>query len=516
MKRVLFALSLLLSFSHSGNTQNTYEFDQLSAIERDFELRLFHNRYASVPSLINQANISKFSYGTINYFQGKGNFRHPQDYKEISGLRLSTASLSPVKETNWTLYGALEYQNSRKEDVEMNLSYGLKNNNSPYYFFQQKEGFWNHQHYDFSVIAANKLSEKLSLGASLDYKTNFYYRKTDTRNETVALTIYGKLSATYFLNPDHTLSLALGMERLKAESDLNNKFPKSNTNLTYNIYLNTGLGSFLKDITNGAEIRQNIPEVRLQWFHYMNESDLSVEVAAESGREQWIDRLINRVEQHDVIAQYNFNRHQLNIFYNKYYDRKRLFANLTANYLTGKGEVWDANLSRFLQNYINRSTTIKASSGLFFEKKTINRIGFGVSYFNREQTDINYGYEYDYNIVQPELDIGFTKSISTKVTLFTDIFAAYRYVPSLNHQPFAATNIFVDWIGNPTAGYLGTNAFNVSHRIGVTINMPDNNLLEIDLNSVYWGVAALPDTVQETVASGDDYLSFDLGLSILF
>ena len=479
-------------------------------------MRLFHSRYASVPSLINRANISKFSYGTINYFQGKGSFRHPQDYKEISGLMLSTASLSPVKETNWTLYGALEYQNSRKEDVEVNLSYGLKNNNSPYYFFQQKEGFWNHQNYDFSVIAANKLSEKLSLGASLDYKTNFYYRKTDTRNETVALTISGKLSATYFLKPDHTLSLALGMERLKAETDLNNKFPKSNTDLTYNIYLNTGLGSFLKDITSGAETRQNVPEVRLQWFHHMNESDLSVEVATGFGREQWIDRLINRVEQHDVIAQYHFTRHELNIFYNKYYDQKRFFASVNAHYLSGEGEVWDADLSRFLQNYISRSTTINARSSLFFEGKTINRIGLEVSYFNREQTDINYGYVYDYNIIEPAMNLGFAKPVSSKVTLFTDVVAGYRYVLSINHQPFAARNIYVDWIGNPTAGYLGADAFSVSHRIGVTINMPNHNLLEIDLDSMYRGVAALPGTVQETVSSGDDYLSFDLGLSILF
>ncbi|MEM9390759.1 MAG: DUF6850 family outer membrane beta-barrel protein [Bacteroidota bacterium] len=514
-KRALIPLSfILLSFWAHAQTPNT--FYNLNAIERGFEIDLFHERYATLPSLINASNSLRFSYGKVNYVQGEGNFRHPQDYKKISGITLSTASLASLKDTNWTLYGALEYQNSKKQNVGINLSYGVNNDYSPYYFFQKQEGFWNHQSYNFSVASANKVSDKLSLGASLDYNTNQYYRKSDTRNETIALAMLGKVSASYDVKPNHKLSLTLGAERYKAESDLYNKFPKSGADTEYVVYLNTGLGSFLKSVKQGADIRRSIPEIRMQWYHKLDNGDLSIESATQYGQEKWIDPLISRVEENDVIAQFSYIRQVVNLFYNKRYAHKRLLTRLSANYLSGEGEVWEAPTNSFIQNYTNQLIAMNVKGDLLYQDRTINRIGLGLSLLNREQSDLNYGYKYNYTTVQPEFSLALNRSINPRLILFNEFITSYRYIANLNHDPFAADNIFVDWIGNPTADYLGTDAFNLQYTFGFTLNMPGNDLIEIALNISYWGVASTSNTFQDTVLNSDDYLSFDLGLSVFF
>ncbi len=514
-KRTLTVFSFLF-LSLWSNAQNPGELYRLNAIERDFDINLFHSRYATLPALINLANISTFSYGRVNYFTGKGKFQHPQDYKKISGIMLSTASLAAVKETDWTLYGALEYQNSKKENVGVNLSYGINNNNSPYYFFQKQDGLWNHQNYNFSVASANQVSDKLSLGGSLNYNANQYYRKSDTRNETIALTIAGKLSASYHLKPNHTLSLAIGTEHQKAETDLYNKFPKSGADTEYVIYLNTGLGSFLKNIRQGANVRRSIPEVRLQWLHQTEDGDLSIESVTKRGKEEWEDPLISRVEENEVIARFTHTEQGVNVFYTKRYKQKHLITSMTANYFSGEGELWEATTNNFLQNYTNQLISINAKGDLFYQNRTINRIGLGLSFINREQSDLNYGYRYNYTIVEPEFRFGLKKSINTKLILFNELITSYRYVTDLKHDPFAANNIFVDWIGNPTAEYLGADAFTIQHTLGLTINRPNDNLIEIDLSAFYRGVASMPGNTQETFLTSDDYLSFDLGLSIFF
>ncbi|XGA84029.1 hypothetical protein OEG92_03445 [Polaribacter sejongensis] len=136
IKRMFLTFSLLLSV-FSSFSQTAITIDSLSVIERDFQFEQFKNRYFQIPSLINQSNLKKFSYGEGKYLYGEGKLRHPQEFKKQNGLYLKTASLAALENTNWTFYGSLEYLNTRIEDVENNLTYGISEYNSPYYFFQK-------------------------------------------------------------------------------------------------------------------------------------------------------------------------------------------------------------------------------------------------------------------------------------------------------------------------------------------------------------------------------------------
>ena len=497
-------------------SQKATTIDSLSVIERDFQFQLFKNRYFKIPSLINQSNLQRFSYGEVKYLYGEGELRHPQEYKKQNGLYAKTASLAALQNTNWTFYGSLEYLNTRIEEVENNLTYGISEYNSPYYFFQKTTGLWNHQNYNFEISAARKINSKLSLGGYLNYDTNFYFRKTDTRNELTALKINGKLSASYQFNEKHLLSVALSTEFFKTDSELGNKFPENNTELTANYYLNTGLGSYIKNIDIGFETKRVIPQLQLHWLLKQNNWDLSVESSTKYGVERWIDKSTVRLEDNDELTKYSFLNQQFNVVFNQYQKNSLLSINLNAEYLKGKGKVWQEVGTYYAKNFNATNYNFKSEATILFYKKLLNKVSLGVNYSNVEQLDLNYAYQFDYQFLEPKVAIGLHKSISTKVAFFTDLSGLYHYVLDMQNNPFAANNVYVDWIGNSIADYTGTSSFNFNTKLGFDVKLKNENKLECSITGDYWKATSLSSEAVNYVSKNDDYLSLVVGLKLYF
>ena len=515
IKRMFLTFSLLLSV-FSSFSQTAITIDSLSVIERDFQFEQFKNRYFQIPSLINQSNLKKFSYGEGKYLYGEGKLRHPQEFKKQNGLYLKTASLAALENTNWTFYGSLEYLNTRIEDVENNLTYGISEYNSPYYFFQKTTGIWNHQNYNFEISAAHKVNSKLSLGGYLNYDTNFYFRKTDTRNELTALKINGKLSASYQFNEKHLLSLALSTEFFKTDSELGNKFPENNTEVTANYYLNTGLGSYIKNIDNGFQTKRILPQLQLHWLLKQNNWDLSVESATKYGVEKWVDKNIVRVEENDELTKYSFLNQQFNVVYNQYKKNSLLSINLNAEYLKGKGKVWQEVGTYYAKNFNATNYNFKTEANILFYKKFLNKVSLGVNYSNVEQLDLNYAYQFDYQFLEPKVAFGLHKDVSTKTSFFTNISGLYHHVLDMQHNPYAANNIYVDWIGNSVADYTGTSSFNLNTKLGFNVKLKNENTLECSLTGDYWKATSLSNETINYVSKSDDYLSLVVGLKLYF
>lgn len=515
IKRAFLTLSLFL-FVSGVFAQEINLITDLSVAERDFQFKLFENRFFQIPSLINQANIQNFTYGEGRYLYSEGTLRHPQEFKKQNGFELSTASLSSLENTNWTFYGGLKYLNTRIEEVEKNLTYGITKYDSPYYFFQNTTGLWNHQNYNFEASAANKINSKLTLGAYLIYDTNFYYRKVDTRNELTALKIKGKVAASYQPNKMHLFSVALSNEVFKTDSELGNKFPESDTELKSSYYLNTGLGSYIKNIDNGFETKRNIPEIQLQWLYNNSNWDLSVESTTKLGQEKWIDKAIVNVDENDELTNYSFTNQQIKAIFNKYKNDKQLVISLNAEYLKGKGEIWQEEGGYYYQNFMTTKYQVKPEAELLFYNKFMNKIGVGFNYYNRNQTDLNYAYQFDNSYFEPEISVAFNKEISSKTALYANFSGLYHYVLDLKHDPYAANNIYVDWIGNKVAAYTEISSYNINAKFGVNFKLENNNNLECSLTSGYWKVTDLPEESIEYYSETDDYLNLILGFKLYF
>lgn len=497
-------------------SQTVTNVNSLSAIERDFHLELFESRYFQIPSLLNQSNFKTFSYGELNYLYSEGALRHPQDYKKQNGLHLETASLMPLENTNWILFGSLEYLNTRKEDIENNLTYGITENSSPYYLFQETTGLWNHQGYNFKVNVANTLNSKFTLGAYLNYNTSFYFRKTDTRNELTALKVQTKLALSYQYNTKHVFSLALSNEFYKTDSELGNKFPENNTATTANYYLSTGLGSYIKNIETGFKSKRNVPELQFYWLTKQDGWDLSVESDTEYGLERWSDKNIVNIEENEELTKYSFIKERVQVFYNKYQEDKLLSVHLDAEYLKGNGKVWQDTGAFYYKNFTTTSYNVKAGADILFYNKLLNKISLGLNYYNKSQLDLNYAYVFDFQYLDPEISIGLNKRISSKSSFFIDMSALYHLVLDLEHDPFAANNIYVDWIGNKMAYFTEIDTFNFNTKLGVDIKLKNKNKLECSLNTAYTKATKLPVSNENYYSNSDDYLSLVAGLKLYF
>ena len=515
LKRVFGALSLAFLWL-SAFSQATTQVHDVSAVERDFQFKLFENRFAEIPSLINQGNLKQFAYGEANYLYAEGTLRHPQDYKAQRGIRLKTASLASLKKTNWTFYGSFEYLNTSKENVENNLTYGVRAYDSPYYLFQNTSGLWEHQNYNFSVSAVNQVNTRLSLGGDLNYSTHLYYRKVDTRNELTALKIEGSLSASYQFTPKQVLSVALRAGFFKTDSELRNKFPENNTELTANRYLNAGLGSYIKNIEQGFETKRNTPGVQLHWYGKYDHWDISVQSTTKVGREAWTDNSILREEQNNVLTKYNFTSQQIRVLYNKYYKRKQLMMSIAAEYLKGDGNIWEANLSDYYKNFLTERYEIEAQAEILFQDQLVNKIGLKAKFYNREQLDLNYAYQFDYQWVVPEVSVALHQPISPKVSSFVNLSTLYHQVLEVKHSPRAARNIFVDWIGRPVADFVGTSLWNFNTKLGLNFSLKNKTTLAFSVSSSYWKVAGLSEEIAPRISKNDDYLEVVVNARLFF
>ncbi|MFT5213471.1 MAG: hypothetical protein ACI9JT_000870 [Polaribacter sp.] len=478
-----FILLSLILITFSVNSQKKELLDNF--FDRDFQLALFQKRYKQFPSLLEIGNISKFTAGSLRYLQSKGAFKHLQSPKKVSGLVFETSSLAPLKKTNWHLFGALKYSNTRNEDVEMNLSYQIYDYNSPYYFFQGKEGLWNHQSYDFSVIGSNKIAQKWTLGVQLDYLTNFYFRKNDTRNEKTTLDIIGKISATYLKSEKQSFSFAFVVERLKRKSILTDKFQENKNESIYFRYFNIGLGSYLKNIQNGAESLRNIYGTQLQWLYNTINFDFSIQSVTKIGKDKWMNTSISLVDRSNAISNYNFFEQNFTLIYNKYNTNKNYFnVVLDLNYLNGFGSYWDEDSLLFNENYTATQYNTSVAASAFYHNKIIKKLGIKIDYFSRNQYDANFGYQFNNSSVNPQINVGLNKKISRKNHLFSDFKLRYQHNFNVVHKPFAAKNLYVDLIGNPLADFLNVNNIGFYNRIGINKKIGLKNI-EVAFTTFY-------------------------------
>jgi hypothetical protein len=515
-KRVLLVLSLFLyGFNVQAQRDSLLAF---SSIKRGLQLSVLEDVYLGTPVLIDKSTISQYVVGSLGYNYSDGGLKHPQDYKKHNGFELATSSLAPLKGTDWVLYGSLRYVNYRDEQVETNLSYRINEHNSPYYLFQKRTGLWNHQNYGFEVVGMNKIDEVWSIGGALTYDTHLYYRKSDTRNEGVALDIETSLSVG-FTHGSHTVAATMDFGFLKTDASLGNKFPINNRDSEYNVYLNGGLGTYKKISGNSHnfETERVLPELRLQWLGKKGGNEFSVVSETRFGAEKWINRNANRLDQNNELGRYSFVHKNFSFWYAKFWDTGNMLTlKLDGGYLDGESEFLNETTGVYLSNYTSDRMELGFSADFYNRRSLISGIGLSMDYTANGRFDRNYAYTFDDAYLSPGLYLAIEKDITKQVILSSRFDVSYTHVVEVDHNPFAADNIYVDWIGNRLADYYGTSTYGLGNSTSCNIVLENNNVLELGFSVSIDKVGQIPDYNSITGSESDDYYSTGLFVKWFF
>ncbi|MEN7548515.1 DUF6850 family outer membrane beta-barrel protein [Rapidithrix thailandica] len=488
-----------------------------NSIERNFLHTHYQQAYAEMPSMLSLWKHSSWAFIEGQYTQGKGAFRHPQKYRQTTGLTLSTESLYRLEKTQWTFYGKFDYGNKKADSVMHNLSYTLPDNGSPYYFLIKKAGSWNIQKYHFKVSASNQLpGRKLSLGFKLRYNSDLSYRKVDTRNAQTALTMSAVLSATYLIKPEQMFSIGFKIFRKKTEPSLHNKYQHSTQDLTYNIYINTGMGSYLKNINSGITIRETQPGISVQWVKDTERKYWSLHYQLDFGRESWENRNINAVEVENTISRYHYTRHALSLASIRYFPKAYLSSHLKLERLQGNGETWNENIQTFLENYLTRLNKARLSSELYFPEAWITKVGLHLAYDATRNTDKNYGYKLQFSTLTMETDIAFVQPVQDH-KLSATFKGGYRKNLHLMHNPYSAhENLYTEWIAYPVMSYLTADGPDASICLGFETPVQQKNILQWEIQSIYRQATRINSQHLASIRKGDDFLQWYTRLRIYF
>ena len=183
---------------------------------------------------------------------GSGQFSDFQKGKDIWEVQLSTSSIQEMR--GWYLYGKFGFTAGRKTDISENLQFYLPDDGNPFYYFCQQPGDWNYQQYHVEgAFSKDVIKHKLYLGLSVDYHGDLAFRFMDTRNEEYDFTYRLVPSLTWRINKIFALGFSYGFNRMKSQPNFTNKFPENATDNKYNVYLNAGMGTYVKNISTSTE-----------------------------------------------------------------------------------------------------------------------------------------------------------------------------------------------------------------------------------------------------------------------
>ncbi|RAV29083.1 DUF6850 family outer membrane beta-barrel protein [Sinomicrobium soli] len=474
IRKLLLAAFVLLAFRVHAQ--------QGSFAERREEQFYFEKLYARVPSSISWWKGKNRAYIKGRFANEQGDFRNPQQYGKGNFTGLKTASLSTLGNSGWTLHGSFEYENSRADSVNTNLSYFNRDHGAPFYFFIKKPGEWNLQHYGFNAdISKTFANDKYAMGLSIKYDIDLAYRKIDTRNEFTKLASLLRYSLTYNSGAYGRYSMGIELYQKKTGSELHNKYPHPTSDDTYNIYFNTGLGSYFKNLTSGIISRETSPGALVQWHLDNKSGEILARYSIRSGKRKWINDEIYKATQSNIVARYDYTLHTATLFHKASAGKNSLEQLLEAEYISGTGKSRDNTLENFRKNY----TTSVINAGLtniyrIPVENGLKAISLKTRYESLDELDKSYGYKFAYSNLYAGASLTgglYLGSWDTNLSAGAD----YKLHLQHSHDPKAARdNIYYNWIAIPAMAYHTTDYFQLNTRLSTARNL-EHNALEFDI-----------------------------------
>lgn len=436
--------------------------------------------YNSIPSMLSNWKGTKWAVLSTSYYNEDRSFKSPQEYESTNGVLFNTESLSYNENSDWSFYGSFMYSTSQVDSVNNNLSYRIRENGNPYYFFMKKAGEWNLQNYWLKASVSKKMKrDGLSMGLGIKYFTNLYHRKTDTRNEQTKLSVKTSYGISYKTKNSEIWSAGLSLLFDKEKSKLSNKYQHPTQNLDYNIYFNAGLGSYLKNKKQGLVMDGFTPGLYLQWFKETHKNNLMLAYNVNFGKQEWLDESIRSVTSNNIVSKYTHQKHTFKTMFQHNYKSATLVSTFSTSYLKGSGNLWVPLQKNFLENFKVTKLTIDSETKFFLNRSSIvNSLGISFKILNNKELDKNYGSVFNYTNLIVEPNIYLKLPITNKVKIALDTRLIYTQNIGSKYFPNAATqNLYFDWIGEPLKNYVTTDVFSCNIDLSIHKQLKEQKVI---------------------------------------
>lgn len=487
--------------------------------------RLFNNRFISdqyrnvfsfSPSLLSYWQYGSWSNIGSSYEYERGDFRNAQAHDYYASFNVQTESFYRLEESDWTFYGQFRYANGGADSVYNNISFHRPMNGSPYYLFTQKAGMWKLQEYEFNVLASRQFSEKLSVGARIRYLGDLAFRYNDTRNNQPGLYNELALSASYRLN-DHTLSAGLEYQRNKERPQLNNKYPQNAYEEIYNIYINAGLGSYLRTQLSNVSMsfEGSSAGAMAQWL-YQNGSDrYSVGYKASFGNEYFIkrERLIQSVE--NKLLDYKYNKHLFRLSGLNKLEESYLASYLTLTHIRGEGFRWRESSNAYQSNYLLSGTDANLQLKWYNPHAVLSKLGLNLGLHVEDRFDKAFAYTFFYSNLSAGLDMGLAFPIGeSKLSLGAGGYLHKNL--NLAHDPNASLNsIYTLNIADPLMAYLTADYLGFPLHIEYQLPL-QNNMVQFLFEAEPLFPLSINYLQGATFTSSDSFISLEASIKLFF
>lgn len=486
-----------------------------SKIDYYFLYTQYVNVFSETPSLLTGWSYDNWSFIGADYEMGKGNFRNPQKFNRLTQINVRTESVYKPAKGKWIFHGKFRYSNGMADSVNANLSYNIENEGSPYYLFQLKPGDWNLQNYEFNVTAANKVTDRISLGFKIMYDGDLAFRISDSRNEQTSLITKAVFSADYKIGDNDVVSLGIDYGRVRTEPNVTNKYHHEATDLTYNRYLNTGLGSYIKSVDFKTTINKQSTGIITQWFHQAENASYTAIYEFFSGEESYLNKKLTNINDQNIILRYKHISNKARLSTLHEVNSKFLSTCLNFNFTKGDGLQWSESSMSYLNNYNIEMMDADFKATLYNPFSYLRRINISANFSDVHKLDKNYGYQFNYT----NLAAGLNAELMFRFKYFRTGFmlgALYgKNLDNLNFPNAAASNLYVDWIANPLMSYLSCDFLEIPAYVRFDIPFK-NNLVEFMVNAKQQFPLNLNFNAGALFDTSDYFRSYNVSLKFYF
>jgi len=510
----ILVISMLL-FVNTVCSQELGDTIQTTSFDRGFAIGHFQDKYKSTPSMLSYWNLKDWSYIGSSYDFASGNFRNNQSYNKLSGFNLNTESVARHKESGWSFYGMFSYTNGNADSIHNNMSFKLPENGSPIYHFLKVPGQWKFQRYEFNAIAAKQLSNKFSIGTKINYDGDLAFRQNDTRNNQTTLRYDLTFSGTYNINEENRVSLGAIYSRSKEEPNFSNKFQHESNDLSYNRYLNSGLGSYVKNVNFPTYINEFTYSALLQWSLENRKNRYSAIIKGTLGNDYVVNKDIRNIQDQNRILKYDYKKAELLATSLNKVGKNYLYTKIEAILTKGSGSMYNDVNRSYLSNYEATITSFKLNVNYMDFSSLVNKLNFDFGIHKEKRFDKNFGYTFNWFNMYAGLGLLFSANIGQTNIKFG---AGSSYHKNIDYKldPNAASqNLYTDWIANPYMTWLTTDYLDIPATINCTIPTGKSQV-EININGGMLKPLQIKHISENTFKTDDNFLYIKSSVKFYF
>ncbi len=490
---------------------------QQKYLQRRFLQDIYNIAYSHTPSMLGLWEYPGYSNISASQTFAKGSFRDMQSYGQNSETKAETSSVLRLSQ-EWTLYGHFSYTNGSSKDVRNNLSYRKGNYLSPYYYIMKAPGDWSYQQYKFQGTAARSLVKgKLYAGASVLYNSHLDFRTVDYRNEQYNLHMELNPSITYIAGKN-SFSMGAVATRGKTEPEIYSRYQQSNSSDDYQLYINTGLGSYIKNAPHSTTTNEIGYGPSLSYKREGANSNLIVNYRLLFQSQDFLNKLTSSISEFGKeIGKYTASAHEVQALFTSMEDGLNGYlVNGNVAIINGTGSQYNNVSGSHIKNYTVSMQSAHLNIQRFKEDVMVPKLFATAGFERKKEFDMNYGQSLLYSNLNIQLGMLGTIRKGKSGEFAVELSGKIGKNIGFEHDPKSAAELFVTTqIANPLLSFATSDWWGISAKLVWSKFILDKYCTDIELYGSYrnpFGINYLPN--QGYYSAKDNFLN--AGINLVF